>query len=79
VHFGLVQTTIPLLEDYNNKTTNCNLTLNCKLILTNNYPPQTHHELFTPIIVSPFGIVTVSERGSGRGTDFVCYEATTVD
>jgi hypothetical protein len=59
------------LEDYSAKTTNCDLILNCKLILSNNFPPQTHHELFAPIIVLPFGIVTVSERGSGRGTDSV--------
>jgi hypothetical protein len=69
--FGLVPTTIPLLEDYNNKITNCNLILNCKLSLSNNYPTQTHHELFAPMIVLPFGIVTVSGRGSGRGTDSV--------
>jgi hypothetical protein len=67
----LVPTTIPLLEDYNNGTTNCNKNLNCKLILSKNYPPQTHHELFALIIVSPFCIVTVSGRGSGRGTDSV--------
>jgi hypothetical protein len=67
----LVPTAIPLLEDYNNKTTNCDLILNRKWILSNNYPPQTHHELFAPIIVLPFGIVTVSGKGLGRGTDSV--------
>jgi hypothetical protein len=75
----LVPTTIPLLEDYNNETTNCDLILYCKLILSNNYPPQTHHELWAPMIVLPFGIVTVSGRGSGRGTDSLQYEATVVD
>jgi hypothetical protein len=67
----LVPTIIPILEDYNNKTTNCNLILNLKWILSNNYPPQTHHELFAPIIVLQFGIVTFSGSGSGRGTDSV--------
>jgi hypothetical protein len=61
----LVPTTIPLLEDYNTKTTNCNLILYCDLILSNNKPPQTHHELVAPIIVVPFGVVTVT----GKGTD----------
>jgi hypothetical protein len=70
----LVPTTIPVLEDYNTKTTICKLILNCNLILLNNTPPQTHHELVTPIIVLPFGVVTVT----GRGTDSALYEATAV-
>ncbi len=36
--FGFVPTTIPLLEDYNIKTTNCDLVLNCNLILSNVSP-----------------------------------------
>jgi hypothetical protein len=59
--FCFVPTTIPLLEDYNTKTTNCNLIVNCNQTIT----PQTHHELFAPIIVLPFGGVMVT----GIGTD----------
>jgi hypothetical protein len=36
-----VPTTIPLLEDYNTKTANCDLILNCNLILSYNNPPNT--------------------------------------
>jgi hypothetical protein len=35
-----VPTTIPLLEDYNTKTTTCDLILNCDLILSINNPPK---------------------------------------
>ncbi len=33
-----------------------------------------HHELVAPIIVSPFGLVTLTERG----TDSASYEETAV-
>jgi hypothetical protein len=39
VRFGFVPTTIPLLEDYNTKTVNYNLILNCNLIVSNDAPP----------------------------------------